>query len=75
MWMAQSKGGVVDKSRRALAEAELALVDGNKPLALGKQIEARSQLKKGMDAGLSKLTAERLDVLMAKLASKPSSTV
>lgn len=75
LWMGQSKGGVVDKSRRALAEAELALVDGNKPLALGKQIEARSQLKRGMDAGLSKLTAERLDVLMAKLASKPSSTV
>lgn len=75
LWMGQSKGGVVDKSRRALAEAELALVEGNKPLALGKQIEARSQLKRGMDAGLSKLTAERLDVLMAKLASKPSSNV
>jgi hypothetical protein len=75
MWMGQSKGGMVDKSRRALAEAELALVEGNKPLALGKQIEARSQLKRGMDAGLSKLTVERLDVLMAKLASKPSSTV
>lgn len=75
MWMGQSKGGVVDKSRRALAEAELALLDGDKPLALGKQIEARSQLKNGMDAGLSKLTAERLDVLMAKLASKPSNGV
>lgn len=75
MWMAQSKGGVVDKSRRALAEAELALADGNKPLALGKHIEARSQLKNGMDAGLSQLTAERLDALMAKLASKPVSTV
>lgn len=74
MWMAQSKGGVVDKSRRALAEAELALADGNKPLALGKQIEARSQLKKGMDAGLSKLSAERLDALMAKVASKPAGT-
>ncbi len=75
MWMGQSKGGVVDKSRRALAEAELAFEDGNKPLALGKQIEARSQLKNGMDAGLGKLTAERLDALMAKLASKPGSSV
>lgn len=72
MWMGQSKGGVVDKSRRALAEAELALLEGDKPLALGKHIEARSQLKNGMDAGLSKLTAERLDALMAKLASKPT---
>ena len=72
MWMAQSKGGVVDKARRALAEAELALIDGNTPLALGKHIEARSQLKHSMDAGMSLLTAERLDRLMAKLASKPS---
>ena len=70
MWMAQSKGGMVDKSRRALAEAELALLDGDKPLALGRQIEARSQLKHSMDAGLAKVSAERLDQLMAQLASK-----
>lgn len=75
MWMAQSKGGVVDKSRRALAEAELALADGDKPLALGKHIEARGQLKHSMDAGVSKMTAERLDVLIGKLASKPGGGV
>lgn len=72
MWMAQSKGGMVDKSRRALAEAELALLDGDKPLALGRQIEARSQLKHSMDAGMAKVTAERLDRLMAQLAGKRS---
>jgi hypothetical protein len=67
--MAQSKGGVVDESRRALAEAELAYAEGDRPLALGRQIAARSRLQKGMDAGLSRLTEERLDALMVKLAS------
>ena len=69
IWMAQSKGGVVDESRRALAEAELAYAEGDRPLALGRQIAARSQLHKGMDAGLSRLTEERLDALMLTLAN------
>ena len=70
MWMAQSKGGVVDKARRALAEAELAFSEGDKTRAFGKELEARSQLKNGMDAGLSRLTEERLDALIVKLANK-----
>ena len=74
MWMAQSKGGVVDKARRALAEAEIAFEDGDKSLALGKELEARSQLKHGMDAGLSLLTAERLQALLARMASSPGKT-
>ena len=69
MWMAQSKGGVVDKARRALAEAELAFEDGDKLLAQAKELEARSQLKHGMDAGLSLLTQERLTQLQSKLMS------
>lgn len=71
MWMAQSKGGVVDKARRALAEAEIAFEDGDKSRALGKELEARSQLKHGMDAGLTLLTAERLQALLAKMANSP----
>ena len=74
MWMAQSKGGVVDKARRALAEAEIAFEDGDKSLALGKELEARSQLKHGMDAGLTLLTAERLQALLARMASSPGKT-
>jgi hypothetical protein len=70
MWMAQSKGGIVDKARRALAEAELAFAEGDKSLAFGKQLEARGQLNNGMDAGLSRLTEERLDALIVKLANK-----
>jgi hypothetical protein len=70
MWMAQSKGGVVDKARRALAEAELAFAEGDKTRAFGKELEARSQLNNGMDAGLSRLTEERLDALIVKLANK-----
>jgi hypothetical protein len=72
--MAQSKGGVVDKARRALAEAEIAFEDGDKSLALGKELEARSQLKHGMDAGLTLLTAERLQALLARMASSPGKT-
>jgi len=75
MWMAQSKGGVVDKARRALAEAEIAFEVGDKSLALGKELEARSQLKHGMDAGLSLLTAERLQALLARMASSPGKTL
>lgn len=75
MWMTQSKGGVVDKARRALAEAEIAFEDGDKSLALGKELEARSQLKHGMDAGLSLLTAERLQALLARMASSPGKTL
>lgn len=70
MWMAQSKGGIVDKARRALAEAELAFAEGDKSLAFGKELEARGQLKNGMDAGLSRLTEERLGALIVKLANK-----
>ena len=73
IWLAQSKGGVVDKSRRYLAEAELAFIEGNKPAALGKHMEACNQLKNSMDPGVAQLTKERLDILMAKLAGKPSS--
>lgn len=69
MWMAQSKGGVVDKARRALAEAELAFEDGDKSLAQAKQQEAHSQLKHGMDAGLTVMTSERLQALNARLAT------
>ena len=75
IWMAQSKGGVVDKSRRYLAEAELAFIEGNKPVALGKHMEAYKQLKNSIDPGVAQLTKERLDLLMAKLAGKPSSKI
>jgi hypothetical protein len=68
MWMAQSKGGVVDKARRALAEAELAFAEGDRTLALSKHDEARSKLKHGMDAGLSLLTAERISALKTRLS-------
>lgn len=70
MWLVQSKGGIVDKARRALAEGELALAEGDKSLAFSKELEARAQLKHGMDAGLSRLTEERLDALIVKLANK-----
>jgi len=70
MWMAQSKGGIVDKARRALAEAELAFAEGDKSLAFSKELQARGQLKHGMDAGLSRLTEERLDALIVRLANK-----
>ncbi len=46
------------------------LPKATKTLAFGKELEARSQLKNGMDAGLSRLTEERLDALIVKLANK-----
>ena len=51
-------------------DSDLAFAEGDKSLAFGKQLEARGQLNNGMDAGLSRLTEERLDALIVKLANK-----
>lgn len=66
-WHAQSKGGVVDKSRRALFEAELALADGDLGLARKFAADAQKSLHKGMDAGITVMTTERLTQLQSKL--------
>ncbi len=50
----------------------MAFIEGNKPVALGKHIEAYKQLKNSMDPSVAQLTKERLDLLMAKLVSKSS---
>jgi Peptidase family M50 len=67
-WQAHSKGGVVDKSRRALFEAELAMADGDTDLARKQAAEAQKFLHKGMDAGLAIITAEHIAELQTRLS-------
>jgi hypothetical protein len=67
-WQAQSKGGVVDKSRRALFEVELAMADGDTDSARKHAADAQKSLRNGMDAGLAIMTAERISALQARLS-------
>jgi hypothetical protein len=74
-WWRESRGGVVDRARRALAAALLAHAEGDREramLALGK---ARGELPRGSDPGLNQLTGEQLDALEQALSLHPDSTV
>lgn len=66
-WHAESRGGIVDKSRRALFDAELALAEGDAALAYKHLEIARRFLRRSMDAGLNVMTAERISRLQATL--------
>jgi len=68
-WHALSKGGMVDKSRRALFEACLAAAEGNTALAQENTRKGRKYLNKGMDPGMAVVTEEQLLQLERKLAA------
>jgi len=59
-WMARAKGGVVDASRRALAEAAVSLLQGEAAQAELALARARRMLGRGMDPGLAKLSADQI---------------
>lgn len=62
-WMGRGKGGVVDATRRALAEAAVALLQGEPDAASGALVAARRMLSRGMDPGLAKLSADQIALL------------
>ncbi|MEO8501127.1 MAG: hypothetical protein ABI565_09445 [Vicinamibacteria bacterium] len=59
-WMARTRGGVVDASRRALAEASLARLEGDAEGARRLLALSTAKLSRSMDPGLNVLTAEQI---------------
>lgn len=62
-WMARARGGVVDPSRRALAEAATAAAQGRRELAAAAAARSRVALARASDAGMRRLTSDQLDAL------------
>jgi hypothetical protein len=60
-WLKRAKGGVVDASRRALAEAYVAILETDPERARTLLAQARKQLPRGMDPGLNVLTADQIE--------------
>lgn len=68
-WLARSKGGIVDASRRGLAEAAVAALAGD-PKAAGLALDkAERQLGRGMDASMTWLGADQIAALRQSLAA------
>lgn len=66
-WMARAKGGVVDASRRALADAAVSMRQGDGEHAGVALATARRMLARGMDPGLAKLSADQITALQAEM--------
>jgi len=72
-WMARAKGGVVDASRRSLAEAAVALLQGDTDTAGKALATARRMLPRGMDPGLARLSADQVSALQSELEERGAS--
>jgi hypothetical protein len=73
-WLDRAKGGVVDASRRALAEAAVSLLQGDAAKADAALATARRMLARGMDPGLAKLSADQAEALRRELATDSHAT-
>jgi hypothetical protein len=60
-WMKKSAGGIVDESRRALVEAELALAENNKEQAIKAIAKARKLSRRTYDNGMRIMTLEQIE--------------
>lgn len=69
-WMARSRGGVVEPSRRALADAALASHEGRHADAQLALERARTQLARGSDAGLAAFARDQIDALAQRLDAR-----
>lgn len=71
-WLAKTRGGVVDASRRSLAEAAVAMRQGDLARA-GKALDAaRASVGKAMDPGLARLSADQISQMRAELDTGPT---
>lgn len=66
-WLECSSGGVVDASRRALAEAALAVLEQRTVAAEQHLSVAERALSRGMDPGLAKLSSDQIEILRSRL--------
>jgi hypothetical protein len=70
-WLGRARGGVVDASRRALAEAAVAALDGDLARRDQRLEQARRALRRGSDAGLNRLSESQI----AQLATRSDARV
>lgn len=70
-WMARARGGVVDPSRRSLAEAAVASLQGRRDIALAALAAAQRKLGQSLDPGSARLSADQIDALR-ELANAPA---
>ena len=68
-WMARAKGGLVDASRRSLAEAAVASLQGRRETALAALAVAQRKLGQSMDPGSALLSADQIGALRLELAN------
>jgi len=66
-WMARAKGGMVDASRRSLAQAAIASLQGRRETALAELAVAQRKLGQSMDAGGAQFSADQIATLQREL--------
>lgn len=71
-WMKKSAGGIVDESRRALVEAELALAENDKPRAIKSIAKARKLSGRSYDNGVRLMTLDQILQVEQKIDSSHS---
>jgi hypothetical protein len=71
-WLGRARGGVVDTSRRRLAEAALAAREGRRDDALSALAVADAKLNRSMDAGSTHLSADQISAVRALLDANPA---
>lgn len=69
-WMKKSSGGLVDPSRRAFIEAEMALLEGDKTRAAAALAKARKLTRRNYDNGMRIMTEEQILQAEAKLSAQ-----
>ncbi|MFY2762475.1 hypothetical protein [Arenimonas sp. MALMAid1274] len=67
-WLQKARGGVVDASRRALAEAAVAALRQQPELARAALDRAQAQLGRGMDGGARHLSQDQIHALRRELS-------
>ena len=68
-WLARARGGVVDESRRRLAEAALAAREGRREEARAALVLAQQRLGRSMDAGLAHLSSDQIAALQSQASA------
>ncbi|MET1163375.1 MAG: site-2 protease family protein [Pseudoxanthomonas sp.] len=68
-WLRSARGGIVDASRRHLAEAATAVLLGDDATAERSLVEADQRLKQSMDPGFALLSRDQIDALRRTLAA------
>jgi hypothetical protein len=70
-WRRQARGGIVDASRRHLADAAIAALEGDVPAATRALDAATRKQGQAMDAGFARLGADQAAMLRDRLAAAP----